>query len=122
MNRITFSCILLLSLINIVQCKKYLVEVEDKKGDNAKENEESMRHSINALEAVEAELGIDQNYTLNIIDALYFTLYYLCQGNTIIYQVTKRIPLRKERIPLRETTTKSVELHLFSRKDPAFMV
>ena len=118
MNRITFSFIFLLSLINIVQCKKYLVEVEDKKGDNAKENEESMRHNINA---VEADGGIDQNYTLNIIHALYFTLY-LCQGNTIIYQVTKRIPLRKERIPLRETTTKLVELHLFSRKDPAFMV
>ena len=41
MKRITFSYIFLLSLINIVQCKKYLVEVEDKKGDNAKENEES---------------------------------------------------------------------------------
>merc|ERR1712024_48896 len=63
MNRITFSCILLLSLINIVQCKKYLVEVEDKKGDNAKENEESMRHSINALEAVEAELGDEEDST-----------------------------------------------------------
>ena len=78
MNRITFSFIFLLSLINIVQCKKYLVEVEDKKGDNAKKNEESMSHNINAVEAVEADGGIDQNYTLNI------TLYP-CLGNKIIY-------------------------------------
>ena len=36
MNRVTFSLIFLLLLINIVQCKKYLVEVEDKKDSNAK--------------------------------------------------------------------------------------
>ena len=46
MNWITFSFIFLLSLINIVQCKKYLVEVEDKKGDNAKENEESNEETL----------------------------------------------------------------------------
>ena len=43
MNRITFSYIFLLSLINIVQCKKYLVEVEDKKDSNAKENRDWWR-------------------------------------------------------------------------------
>ena len=36
MNRVTFSLIFLLLLINIVHCKKYLVEVEDKKDSNAK--------------------------------------------------------------------------------------
>ena len=42
----TFSYIFLLSLINIVQCKKYLIEVEDKKSDNAKENEESNEETL----------------------------------------------------------------------------
>ena len=46
MNRITLSYILLLSLINIFQCRKYLVEVEDKNGDNAKENEESNEETL----------------------------------------------------------------------------
>ena len=46
MNWITFSFIFLLSLINIVQCKKYLVEVEDKNGDNAKENQESNEETL----------------------------------------------------------------------------
>ena len=43
MNRITLSYIFLLSLINIVECKKYLVEVEDKKDSNAKENRDWWR-------------------------------------------------------------------------------
>ena len=38
MNRITFSFILPLLVINIVQCKKYLVEVDDEKGGNSQEN------------------------------------------------------------------------------------
>ena len=46
MNRITLSYILLLSLINIFQCRKYLVEVEDKNGDNAKENQESNEETL----------------------------------------------------------------------------
>ena len=55
MNRITFSFIFLLSLINIVQCKKYLVEVEDKKSDNAKENEESNEESLEDNTTTESE-------------------------------------------------------------------
>ena len=54
MNQVTFSLIFLLLLINIVHCKKYLVEVEDKKDSNAKGfrdwwrkvKEESDRESI----------------------------------------------------------------------------
>ena len=63
MNRITFSCIFLLSLINIVQCKKYLVEVEDKKDSNTKENrdwwrkvkEESDRETLEDNATIESE-------------------------------------------------------------------
>ena len=55
MKRITFSFIFLLSLINIVQCKKYLVEVEDKKGDNAKENEESNEETLEDNTTTEPE-------------------------------------------------------------------
>ena len=55
MNRITFSFIFLLSLINIVQCKKYLVEVEDKKGDNAKENEDSNEEMLEDNTTTEPE-------------------------------------------------------------------
>ena len=43
MNRVTFSLIFLLLLINSVQCKKYLLEVEDKKDSNAKENRDWWR-------------------------------------------------------------------------------
>ena len=43
MNRVTFSLIFLLLLIKIVQCKKYLVEVEDKKDSNAMENRDWWR-------------------------------------------------------------------------------
>ena len=43
MNRVTFSLIFLLLLINSVQCKKYLVEVEDKKDSNTKENRDWWR-------------------------------------------------------------------------------
>ena len=63
MNRITFSFIFLLSLINIVQCKKYLVEVEDKKDSNTKENrdwwrkvkEESDRETLEDNATIESE-------------------------------------------------------------------
>ena len=55
MKRITFSFIFLLSLINIVQCKKYLVEVEDKNGDNAKENEESNEETLEDNTTTEPE-------------------------------------------------------------------
>ena len=55
MNWITFSFIFLLSLINIVQCKKYLVEVEDKKGDNVKENEESNEEMLEDNTNTESE-------------------------------------------------------------------
>merc|ERR1712241_4980 len=37
MNRITFSFNFLLLLTNIVQCRKYLVEVEDEKGGKNKD-------------------------------------------------------------------------------------
>ena len=46
MNRITFSFIFLLSLINFIPCKKYLVEVEDKKDSNVKEKEESKEETL----------------------------------------------------------------------------
>ena len=42
-------------MINIVQCKKYLVEVEDKKSDNAKENEESNEESLEDNTTTESE-------------------------------------------------------------------
>ena len=48
MNRVTSSLICLFFLINIVQCKKYLVEVEDKKGSNAKDNRDLWRKEDNA--------------------------------------------------------------------------
>ena len=55
MKRITFSFIFLLSLINIVQCKKYLVEVEDKKGDKVKENEDSNEEMLEDNATTEPE-------------------------------------------------------------------
>ena len=54
MNRITLSYIFLLSLINIFQCKKYLVEVEDKNGDNAK-NQESNEETLEDNTTTESE-------------------------------------------------------------------
>ena len=42
-------------MINIVQCKKYLVEVEDKKSDNAKENEESNEETLEDNTTTEPE-------------------------------------------------------------------
>ena len=55
MNRITFSFIFLLSLINFIPCKKYLVEVEEKKGDIAKENEESNEETLEDNTTTEPE-------------------------------------------------------------------
>ena len=48
MNQVTFSLICLLLLINSVHCKKYLVEVEDKKGSKAKDNRDWWRREDNA--------------------------------------------------------------------------
>ena len=55
MNQVTFSLIFLLLLINIVHCKKYLVEVEDKEGDNAKENEDSNEEKLEDNATTEPE-------------------------------------------------------------------
>ena len=64
MNRVTFSLIFLLLLINIVHCKKYLVEVEDKKDSNAKKEnrdwwrkvkEESDEETIEDNATIESE-------------------------------------------------------------------
>ena len=67
MNRITFSFIFLLSLINIVQCKKYLVEVEDKKVDNVKENEDSNEETLEDNTTTESEGNTPFPYVLCMI-------------------------------------------------------
>ena len=44
MTRVTFNCVCFLYVIYIVQCKKFLVEVDDEKakGGNAQENPPSL--------------------------------------------------------------------------------
>ena len=59
MNRVTFSLIFLLLLINIVHSKKYLVEVEDKKDSNAMEN----RHWWRKVKEESDEESIEDNAT-----------------------------------------------------------
>ena len=55
MSQVTFSYIFLVLFVSIVHCKKYLIEVEDKKSDNAKENEESNEESLEDNTTTESE-------------------------------------------------------------------
>ena len=93
MNRVTFSLIFLLLLINSVHCKKYLVEVEDKNGDNAKENQESNKETLEDNTTTEPE----GKYTFPNV---------LCMIINIVKKSVKRWAAVKGKILLRNYWTK----------------